>query len=53
MFRLFFTNKIIEKLLEWINKYIELYPLEEEARFTYKWKYSILRTIFNRVNNLF
>ena len=52
IFRLLFTNKIIEKLPEWINKYAELYPLEEEARFARKWKYSTLRTTFDRVNNL-
>ena len=38
IFRLFFTNKIIDKLAEWTNKYAELYPVEEEAEFTRKWK---------------
>ena len=35
---MFFTNKIIDKLIEWTNKYIELYPVEKEAKFTYRWK---------------
>ena len=38
IFKLFFTNKIIEKLAEWINKYAELYPIEEDAEFIYRWK---------------
>ena len=37
MFKLFFTNKIIDKLAEWTNKYTELYPIEE-AKFAYKQK---------------
>ena len=28
----------MDKLVEWINKYVELYPAEEEAEFAYKWK---------------
>ena len=28
----------MDKLVEWTNKYIELYPAEEKAEFTYKWK---------------
>jgi len=27
IFKLFFTDKILEKLIEWTNKYAELYPL--------------------------
>jgi len=42
----------MDKLAEWINKYAELYPMEEEAGFARKWKDSTLRTIFNRVNDL-
>jgi hypothetical protein len=38
IFRLFFTDKIMDKLAEWINKYAELYPMEEEAGFARKWK---------------
>jgi hypothetical protein len=38
IFKLFFTNKIIEKLMEWINKYAELYPVEEDAKFIRRWK---------------
>ena len=30
LFSLFFTDKLIDKLVEWINKYIELYLLDEE-----------------------
>jgi hypothetical protein len=30
LFSLFFIDKIIDKLIEWINKYAELYPLDEE-----------------------
>ena len=36
IFKLFFTNNIIDKLTEWTNKYVELYPAEEEAEFIYK-----------------
>ena len=38
IFKLFFTDNIIDKLAEWINKYAELYPVEEEAEFARKWK---------------
>jgi hypothetical protein len=30
LFSLFFIYKIIDKLIEWTNKYIELYLLDEE-----------------------
>jgi len=36
-FKLFFTNKIIDKLVEWTNKYAELYPVEE-AKVAHLWK---------------
>ena len=28
----------MDELIEWINKYTELYPIEKEAEFTHKWK---------------
>ena len=28
----------MDKLAEWTNKYVELYPAEEEAEFARKWK---------------
>ena len=30
LFSLFFTDKVIDKLVEWINKHAELYPLDKE-----------------------
>ena len=42
----------MDKLAEWINKYAELYPMEEEAGFARKWKDSTPRTTFDRVNDL-
>ena len=35
LFSLFFTDKIIDKLIEWINKYAELYLLDKEAEYLY------------------
>jgi hypothetical protein len=37
IFKLFFTNEIMDKLTEWTNKYAELYPTEE-TKFARKWK---------------
>ena len=28
----------MEKLAEWTNKYTELYPVEEDAKFARRWK---------------
>jgi len=28
----------MDKLAEWTNKYVELYPVEEETKFAHKWK---------------
>ena len=36
IFKLFFTDKIMDKLTKWINKYTELYPAEKEAEFAHK-----------------
>ena len=33
LFGLSFTDKIIDKLIERINKYAELYPLDKEAEY--------------------
>ena len=30
LFRLFFTNKILDKIAGWINTYIEANPVQEE-----------------------
>jgi len=38
IFKLFFTDEIMDKLADWTNKYAELYPAEEEAKFARKWK---------------
>jgi len=37
IFKLFFTDEIMDKLAEWTNEYTELYPVEE-TQFTRKWK---------------
>jgi hypothetical protein len=37
IFKLFFTDEIIDKLAEWTNKYAELYPAEE-AELARPWK---------------
>jgi len=28
----------MDKLAEWTNKYAELYPIEEDTEFVYRWK---------------
>ena len=33
LFSLFFTDKIIDKLVEWINKHAELYPLDKDNEY--------------------
>ena len=38
LFSLFFIDKIINKLIEWINKHAELYPLEEEIECPRPWQ---------------
>ena len=38
MFKLFWTDKLIDKLVEYINKNIELYPPPEDTQFPYRWK---------------
>ena len=35
IFKLFFKNKILDKLIEWTNKYAELYPAKEDTRQLY------------------
>jgi len=35
LFSLFFIDKIIDKLVEWINKHEELYPLDKEKEHLY------------------
>ena len=38
IFKLFFTDEIMDKLAEWTNKYTELYPAEEKVKYKHKWK---------------
>jgi len=38
LFRPFFTNKIMDKLIEWTNKHAELYPLDKEAEHLRVWQ---------------
>ena len=33
LFSFFFTDEIMDKLVAWTNKYIELYPLEKEKEY--------------------
>jgi len=37
LFRPFFTDKIMDKLIEWTNKHAELYPLDKEAEHLRVW----------------
>ena len=38
LFSLFFTDEIMDKLVEWTNEHAELYPLDEEAEHPRPWQ---------------
>jgi hypothetical protein len=38
LFRLSFTDETMDKLVEWINKHAELYPLDKETEYLYTWQ---------------
>jgi Transposase IS4 len=38
LFSLFFTDNIIDKLVEWTNKYVELYPLDKDKENLRLWE---------------
>jgi len=38
LFSLFFTDDIIDKLVEWTNKHVELYPLDEDKENPRPWE---------------
>ena len=38
LFSLFFMDEIVNKLIEWINRYAELYPLDKEKENLYIWQ---------------
>jgi hypothetical protein len=38
LFSLFFTDKIMDKLVEWINKHAELYPPDKEKEHPRAWQ---------------
>ena len=38
LFSLFFTDEIVDKLMEWTNKYTELYPLDKKMENPRVWQ---------------
>jgi len=38
LFSLFFTDEIMDKLVEWTNEYVELYPPDEEKEHLRVWQ---------------
>ena len=46
LFKLFQTDKLIDKLVKYINKNIELHPPLEDAQFPYRWKPTLRQELY-------
>ena len=46
LFKLFQTDELIDKLVEYINKNVELYPPPEDAQFPRRWKPTLRQELY-------
>ena len=46
LFKLFWTDKLIDKLVEYINKNAELHPPPEDAQFPHRWKPTLRQELY-------